>query len=184
MTAPIVQDYAQQASALCKSCRMCCDGTLHASVILHPGEEARLKALRRDLVFEDDGQVRSLRQPCAADGAAGCAIYDARPHECRTFSCKTLQALAAGAIDAGEAHRRIGEVLGQRAQFVAASGATSLSEAARKARQDEARSRSDGQPLPKSAFEMLVLLRLIDLYLRPAEEALTMGGTDGKTADG
>ena len=184
MIPPATPEYVQMASALCVDCRMCCDGTLFVGVIVHQGEEDALKALRPDIVFEDEGNVRIFCQPCPADSLAGCAIYATRPQECRTFDCQTLQALAAGRIDASEARRRIDEVLDQRAQFMATCGASNFNEACQMVRQDEARCRSEGRALPQSAFEMLVLLRLIDLYLRPADEAMTMGGTDGKTADG
>jgi len=73
---------------LCRSCGLCCDGSLFGSVELHPDElprarKNRLRVLPRGNAFE---------QPCAALSTTGdrctCSIYEERPRSCRSFSCR------------------------------------------------------------------------------------------------
>ena len=173
MTSP---DYVAQASALCLACRMCCDGTLFPGVVLHPGEEERLRALGLEARFGENGGQYTMRQPCPADSAGGCTIYASKPVECGRYNCATLQALDRGEIDSLEARRRIDEILAQRTELVRHCGTANLYEARLQIREREAHCRNHGQPLPTALFDLVILERLIDLYLRPAADAVTMGG--------
>ena len=90
------------AEALCLDCGLCCDGTLFATVRLAPGEAEVLS--RHPLpVLRHDPDTPRLCQPCGALGAAGCAIYEARPQGCRRYDCDLLGALAGDELDAAEA---------------------------------------------------------------------------------
>lgn len=75
-------------TALCRSCGLCCDGSLFGRVPLE-AEEAPV-ARKRGLLVLDDG--RAFEQPCAALATAGgdrtCAAYADRPAACRRFVCR------------------------------------------------------------------------------------------------
>jgi Fe-S-cluster containining protein len=68
---------------LCKSCGMCCDGTLFQRAMLKPEEvePAKKHGLK---VIED----RGFEQPCPQWTAGGCQVYEHRPSVCRSFACK------------------------------------------------------------------------------------------------
>lgn len=73
-----------ELTTLCKSCGLCCDGSLFGRVDLTP-EELPLARKNRLHVVND----RAFEQPCAALGVGNaCAIYDERPHACRRFTCR------------------------------------------------------------------------------------------------
>jgi len=75
------------ATALCRACGMCCDGSLFDRVDLERDERA--PARRRGLRVLPGG--RSFEQPCAAHRpGVGCACYDARPRACANFTCRLL----------------------------------------------------------------------------------------------
>lgn len=73
---------------LCRSCGLCCDGSLFGSVTLQSDEvrrarKSRLVVLQRGNAFE---------QPCAALSTSGdrcaCSIYAERSRACREFTCR------------------------------------------------------------------------------------------------
>jgi Fe-S-cluster containining protein len=77
-----------ELEALCRSCGLCCDGSLFGSVPVEPDElrgarKKHLHVLQRGNAFE---------QPCSAlwtlgDGCA-CSVYSDRPRSCRAFTCR------------------------------------------------------------------------------------------------
>lgn len=77
-----------ELETLCRSCGLCCDGSLYGCVTLEPEELARarknhLPVLPRRNAFE---------QPCPALSTLGahraCSIYSDRPRSCRNFTCR------------------------------------------------------------------------------------------------
>jgi hypothetical protein len=77
-----------ELEALCRSCGLCCDGSLFGRVPLEPSEvpiarKNRLPVLERGNAFE---------QPCSALRAQGddhaCSAYSDRPRACRAFTCR------------------------------------------------------------------------------------------------
>jgi len=68
---------------LCKSCGMCCDGTLFQRALLKPEEvePARRVGLK---IFQD----RGFEQPCPQLRESACQVYEDRPSVCRSFLCK------------------------------------------------------------------------------------------------
>lgn len=74
------------AQALCRGCGLCCDGSLFWGVALEAGEA----------VPGGGDAVGFLPQPCRFHGAGGCAIYAARPGQCRAFTCGVLRAVLEG----------------------------------------------------------------------------------------
>jgi len=83
---------------LCLQCGLCCNGVLFADVRPEPGDQSPLFA----------GRLR-VNQPCPAfdSGTCACAIYTQRPTRCRTFECRQLLGVQAGAITTEAALKRI-----------------------------------------------------------------------------
>ncbi|HRI12102.1 MAG TPA: YkgJ family cysteine cluster protein [Verrucomicrobiota bacterium] len=101
---------AADASDLCLTCGLCCDGTLFGDVELQAGDDrARLRALGLPVIRSRSGRRPSRwLQPCPALGAGcRCAIYRERPLHCREFDCALLQSVKAGALEIADARRTI-----------------------------------------------------------------------------
>lgn len=139
---------------LCRSCGLCCDGSLFGRVDLEPEEveparRHRLRLVRGDHAFE---------QPCAAFDTSGpaadrrCFIYDERPRSCHRFTCRLYERYR---TEGGPVESRIAVVRRVR-QLVAcleASGLTAADlEVARSSRQ---------QADPRIATAMAAYLELM-----------------------
>jgi Fe-S-cluster containining protein len=81
-------------SALCRSCGLCCDGSLFGRGDLEAGEVEG--ARKRRLRAVPGG--KSFEQPCSAfaaiaggPGVRACAIYEERPLSCRRFECRLYE---------------------------------------------------------------------------------------------
>lgn len=81
----------RELEVLCRSCGLCCDGSLFGLVGLRTEELAvatknRLRVLPRGNGFE---------QPCPAlrthDDGHACAVYAERPQACCTFTCRLYE---------------------------------------------------------------------------------------------
>jgi Fe-S-cluster containining protein len=72
---------------LCRSCGMCCDGSLFGRVDLR-AEETQA-ARRRGLKVIASGDA--FEQPCAALAHGRCSIYEERPEACRRFTCRLYE---------------------------------------------------------------------------------------------
>jgi uncharacterized protein len=100
-------DIDDELEALCRSCGLCCDGSLFGRVSLEPDEVsgARKKHLR---VLERGG---AFDQPCSALSTLGerraCSVYSDRPRACRAFACRLH-----------DRHRREGGALEARLEAV------------------------------------------------------------------
>ena len=73
----------RELETLCKSCGLCCDGSLFGRVPLEPGERDAARKNRLRVVASG----ASFEQPCAAF-AGTCRAYDDRPRACRAFVCR------------------------------------------------------------------------------------------------
>jgi Fe-S-cluster containining protein len=98
---------ADELGALCRSCGLCCDGSLFGRVTLEPEEfhgarKKHLRVLQRGHAFE---------QPCSAlstlDDHCACSVYSDRPRSCRAFTCRLY-----------DQHRREGGPLEARLEAV------------------------------------------------------------------
>lgn len=78
----------EELAVLCRSCGLCCDGSLFGRVGLAPAE--RPAARRHRLRVIPSGSA--FEQPCAAlpveGDDRGCSIYADRPLACRAFTCR------------------------------------------------------------------------------------------------
>jgi hypothetical protein len=104
-----------ELGALCRSCGLCCDGSLFGCVTLEPEElhgarKNRLRVLQRGNAFE---------QPCTAlstlDEGCACSVYPERPTACRSFTCRLYDRhrREGGPLDVRlEAVRRVRRLLG------------------------------------------------------------------------
>lgn len=84
---------ARDATRVCLSCGMCCDGTLFDRAPLKANEVEPARASVLKVLQTPDGG-HALAQPCAALKTAGCSIYEQRPAACRRYECPLLRALA------------------------------------------------------------------------------------------
>jgi hypothetical protein len=78
---------------LCRSCGLCCDGSLFGRADLEPSE---VEPARRRLHVLSSG--KGFEQPCTALASSGpergeriCSIYDERPRSCRRFVCRLYE---------------------------------------------------------------------------------------------
>jgi Fe-S-cluster containining protein len=76
-----------ELALLCRSCGLCCDGSLFGRVDLEAMEVEPAK--RRGLRILTNGN--GFEQPCAAHAQTGCAIYEERPLSCRRFTCRLYE---------------------------------------------------------------------------------------------
>ncbi len=83
------------AEVLCRACGLCCDGSLFWAVELGPGEAP------------PGAEGGRLPQPCHHHRRGECAIYGARPAQCRGFTCRVLDAVTRGERDLDWAKARI-----------------------------------------------------------------------------
>ena len=103
-------------SSLCRSCALCCDGTLFAYVSVSAEEAEALRARDVALAARKDGSFR-LMQGCRGLVERSCALYAERPASCRAYSCLLAKALEEGEVGLDEArgivdgaHQRLGKL--------------------------------------------------------------------------
>ncbi len=82
---------------LCLSCLQCCNGTLIGFVQLESDEIKKLNGLLA--IEEDHNGAGVFLQPCNKLCADGCAIYEQRPKQCRSFNCGLLNSVEQKEID-------------------------------------------------------------------------------------
>jgi uncharacterized protein len=103
-------DVDSNASALCRTCGLCCDGTVFDDVPITEIESSRL---RHRLLVLDATADRELRfeQRCSALGPWGCDVYAERPSSCSGFRCKLLRRVDADEVSLPAALALIQEIL-------------------------------------------------------------------------
>jgi hypothetical protein len=84
-----ISELDDAASKLCRSCGLCCDGTLFSFVPVHDTDNLqRLQAAGIKLIAHDEQS--KFEQPCSAHTGQCCRLYGDRPANCRKFRCKLL----------------------------------------------------------------------------------------------
>lgn len=104
-----------ELETLCRSCGLCCDGSLFGCVTLDPEElpgarKNRLRVLQRGNAFEQRCSALSMR-----GAQCTCSIYSDRPRSCRAFTCRLYdrQRRDGGPLEARlESVRRVRALLG------------------------------------------------------------------------
>ena len=81
---------------VCKSCGICCDGTLFGYVKLRAADD---EGSYSELGLSGGKGRLQFDQPCSALKFNGdCGIYPDRPCSCREFSCKLLKRFRKGEL--------------------------------------------------------------------------------------
>lgn len=86
---------------LCRSCGLCCDGTLFGLVRLVADEPSRMRSRGLVVFRRDDGEA--MAQRCGALDGTDCSIYPDRPSQCAGYRCLLASALEAGEVSLGDA---------------------------------------------------------------------------------
>jgi Fe-S-cluster containining protein len=102
-----------ELATLCRSCGLCCDGSLFGRVTLEPDEvpglrKHHLHVLPRGNAFEQPCSALSREATQSiAQAQCACSIYEERPRSCRAFTCRLY-----------DRHRRDGGPLEARLESV------------------------------------------------------------------
>ncbi len=98
-----MRDGGDDVTSICRSCGLCCDGTLYPAGRLAKGEVER--AVRCGLVVVYDEERSAFAQPCSRfdRAAGGCTIYADRPETCRRFVCSLLARARTGEVSIADA---------------------------------------------------------------------------------
>src|SRR4051812_22789158 len=89
------------ASNLCVSCGLCCNGVLYSNIKAERDEVPRLEAAGHPV--EQLGERFQFHPPCHHHIDGRCSIYATRFTKCRTFRCALLKRLDAGEVSLTEA---------------------------------------------------------------------------------
>ena len=106
------------ASALCVSCGMCCNGVLFTNARAEPGEVPRLRDLGLE-VEQVRGDRLQFRLPCPHHDDGHCGIYSDRFLKCRTFRCALLKRLDSGETSLAEAQGAVAQAKAMLARVTA-----------------------------------------------------------------
>ncbi|HEX9932649.1 MAG TPA: YkgJ family cysteine cluster protein [Allosphingosinicella sp.] len=99
--APIAPD----ASALCVSCGLCCNGVLFTNARAEPHEVPAVEAA--GLAVSQVGERLQFALPCRHLDDGSCGIYEQRFTKCRTFRCALLKRLDSGEVRLDEAQATV-----------------------------------------------------------------------------
>jgi uncharacterized protein len=110
-------DSHERGQALCRSCGLCCDGTLLAEAQVGAREQFEPAFAAGAQWMERDGK-RLFVLPCHAfDGC--CTVYDGRPRACRTYRCALLRRCDAGEETWARAHDIVRQARAHRDRLLA-----------------------------------------------------------------
>jgi Fe-S-cluster containining protein len=167
----------EPATQLCRSCGLCCNGTLVDYVPVGDAEMQRLARLGIAVRRGTDGAAR-FDQPCAKF-CGECSVYESRPDSCRSYRCELLKQLQAGGVSLDRACNIVREAkdmivaaerrLGGRAQLLPMDW-TKLFDTWQAAAPDE-RQESDSRLI----LEQTRLQRFLDLHFRSRAERKLIG---------
>lgn len=100
----------EAGSELCRSCGLCCDGTLFGHVPVTRDEANGLRH-RLPIVRATDERGDRIEQGCAALGPRGCDVYDVRPAACADYQCTLLRRVRSGDTLPEDAARTLARIL-------------------------------------------------------------------------
>ena len=110
------QTLQSSGSDLCRSCGLCCDGTLFGRVRLQPQDPPEPLRLAGILVTSEDTGSQ-FKLACAAHQHGCCQVYPSRPSNCRSYQCKLLRRFARGDVTWAEAQTQVGRLRRLREQL-------------------------------------------------------------------
>lgn len=102
---------------ICRSCGMCCDGTLFDVGRIEAVDDLAALTAAGLSVRERRG-IPVFEQPCECFRGDACGIYPVRPVRCQQFRCRVLEDLADGRLSIEEAHNRVSGALKWRRALV------------------------------------------------------------------
>ena len=86
----------ESSQPLCRSCAMCCNGTLFSCVPLDPSEVEPMRKFGFYILNREEKSY--FAQPCLQLHDSDCSIYEGRPQNCRGFRCRVLRRLENGEL--------------------------------------------------------------------------------------
>lgn len=86
---------AIEASMLCQSCGMCCDGTLFSFSKIDPDEIEKVKSLGFNIKKTNKNSL-VFAFPCHHLEDSKCTIYDDRPAKCSAYFCRLTKQVIRG----------------------------------------------------------------------------------------
>lgn len=110
------------ASAICRSCGLCCNGAVSLAGALRPAEVSRARRCGLDVC--ETTKVPVFRLPCPQFRDHQCAVYDDpdRPQTCRGYWCWVLQRYVDGRLTARSAQKLVRLALAFNAAVAARIG--------------------------------------------------------------
>jgi Fe-S-cluster containining protein len=105
------------ASTLCVSCGLCCNGVLFDHAKAEPEEVPRLQAFGLEPRLVEEKLQFGL--PCRHLDCGRCTIYEDRFAICRSFRCSLLKRLGAGDVALREALATVGKAKAMVARVAA-----------------------------------------------------------------
>lgn len=91
-------------SDLCKSCGLCCDGTLFSKVKARPVNPLIVKELSLD------DSLGYFKLPCSCLVNTTCSIYEERPTICQDFFCKQIKLFKKNVLTQEDVRKNINEL--------------------------------------------------------------------------
>jgi uncharacterized protein len=84
---------AENPSALCLTCGLCCTGALHGAVEVKAEHVAWVRSLGLQV------EQNAFRQPCPLYRDDHCSVYGRHPPSCEEYQCALLKKYLAGEIE-------------------------------------------------------------------------------------
>ncbi len=108
----------EEEQEICISCGFCCDGTLHASAVLNPGEkESGTLPVKIDRNYFRTEAGEFFHHPCPYFQGK-CSIYNKKkPNVCSAYRCKLLNNFSRGRISKEEALKIVSDAKSQRMEL-------------------------------------------------------------------
>ena len=97
---------APATQMLCRSCGLCCDGTLFGKVPLSAAD-SQLPLQAAGIEIQRAETETFFKLPCAAYQNKCCQVYRDRPASCRNYRCLLLKNYESGAVSWAEAQQKI-----------------------------------------------------------------------------
>jgi hypothetical protein len=97
----------EEATDLCRSCGLCCNGILFDYVPVEEAEIDELAELGFAIRRDEEGAAR-FDHPCPKF-CGECAVYSKRPASCRRYRCELLKKFEAGQVSFADAKRIVTE---------------------------------------------------------------------------
>lgn len=164
-----------QASDLCMSCGMCCNGLLHNAAVLDADEVAAAAAI--GLAVLDRPGRPGFALPCTKLEGTVCTIYGHRPRVCSGFRCQVLIDLENGRHSFDQAAQRVATARQLLAEVVADMPATASAQEVK----TMVRTAISGSGRHADRLRVTALTFYLDKHFRKAKESKMLEMTEVET---